>query len=331
MSPLLSRSLCVFLLIIFCLPAHSKVYQEAVASIGFSELAATFSAEKAQAITQTPLVNKKDLAELQALAVLTLLGAPTDKLALTEFVARFNQHDSAYLGKLNETSLYPRVETLWQTADNKPHSAFALDLREVISQGVATGYNIYTTPWPGFTKDRHLVYGHNDIDHAQQLLALLASEGIQAKVGFSFKTSAFLHRADWGTPSSKAFNLGDGRYLNEAREYDLHFEFMTAVDKTRFMEVINRYAKRDKEEQQGLILKAWWQPYYRSLTAALGYHAVTQILVSDGKETAVLLALQEKAPALVKNIAGMNKGWEINPETIWVNPAFYRYLQGGYK
>lgn len=331
MSRLLSRYFCAFFLIIWCLPAHSKVYQEAVASIGFSELAATFSAEKVKTITHAPLANKKDLAELQAQAVLMLLGAPMDKVALAEFVAHFNQHDSAYLGKLEETSIFQRVETRWKNADNKPHSAFALDLREVISQGVATGYNIYTTSWPVFAKDRHLVYGHNDIDHAQQLLALLASEKVQAKVGFSFKTSAFLHRPDWGTPSPEAFNLGDGRYLNEAREYDLHFEFMTATDKARFMEVINRYAKRDKEEQQGLILKAWWQPYYRSLTAAPGFHAVTQILVSNGHETAVLLALQEKAPALVKNIADLDKGWEINPETIWVNPAFYRYLQGGYK
>lgn len=330
MSPSPIKSVFVALLLGYASSAYSGIYLDAVKELGFSELAATFSPEKVEQLTGAK-VSSETATELQALAVLTLLDAPREASALNHFVQQFTHADIAYLGELDEASVYQRVETVWLKTTTPERSPFAIALREVIGQGIATGYNIYTTPWPAFAKERHLVYGHNDIDHAQQLLALLASEGLQAKVGFSFKTSAFLYRDDWGVLDHPTIDLGKNRRLIEAREFDLHFEFPSANDKQRFMQVINRYAKKDRADQTGLIRSAWWQPYYRSLVVAPDFQPVTQILVSDGSETAVLLALADKAPALVKEILALGKGWQVTPETIWVNPAFYRYLQGGYK
>lgn len=94
---------------------------------------------------------------------------------------------------------------------------------------------------------------------------------------------------------------------------------------------IDCYAKKDSANQTGLIRSAWWQPFYRSKTITEGFASATQITVSDGKETALLLALPNQAPALVKAIQKLNSTWSVSPEAIWVNPAFHRYLQGGYK
>lgn len=313
------------------LPCYGGIYSDAVKQLGYSELAATFSAEKVTRITGIDAGKAEDFLEQQALAVLKTLGAPATKVDLANFVAHYNKPDLAYLGNLREPSVYQRIETHWLSTTKENHSDFANALRAVIEQGVATGYNIYTTPWPLFERETHIIYGHNDIDHAQQLLALLASEGLEAQVGFSQKTSAFLHRDDWGTPNPNTIRLSGNRHLIETREYDLHFGFSAADDKQRFMQIVNRYAKKNRAEQSGLIRSAWWQPYYRSLVAAPDFHPVTQILVSHEEETAVLLALPDKAPDLIKNITALNKTWTLNPETIWVNPAFYRYLQGGYK
>lgn len=311
-------------------------YQDAVAQLGYSELAATFSREKALAISTLPGEEKLSLTELQAAATLQLIGAPiiestAGSKTLAEFIANYNQPDPAYLGQLNESSLYQRIETHWKTHSAAKPSAFALELRQLIGQGIATGYNLISTPWPVFAPNRHIIYGHSDIDHAQQLLALLASEGLQARVGFSRKTSAFLYRDDWGTLSQSLIDLGNNRRLVEASEYDLHFEFPTASDKTQFVAAIDRYAKKDSANQTGLIRNAWWQPFYRSKNAAEGFASATQISVSDGKETALLLALPNQAPALVKAIQQLNPTWSVSPEAIWVNLAFHRYLQGGYK
>jgi len=323
-----------------CTPLASTTYaagyQVAVAQLGYSELAATFSREKALAISTLPDEEKLSLPELQAAATLQLLGAPIDgshanPKMLAEFIANYDQPDPAYLGQLNESSLYQRIETSWKTENAVKRSAFALELRQLIGQGIATGYNLVTTPWPLFAADRHIIYGHSDIDHAQQLLALLTSEGLQARVGFSRKTSAFLYRDDWGTLNQSLIDLGNNRRLVEASEYDLHFEFPTAADKTKFVATIDRYAKKDSANQSGLIRSAWWQPFYRSNNAAEGFASATQIAVSDGKETALLLSLPNQAPALVKAIQQLNPTWSVSPEAIWVNLAFHRYLQGGYK
>jgi len=311
-------------------------YQDAVTQLGYSELAATFSREKALAISTLPDEEKLSLPELQAAATLQLIGAPIigstpDSKKITEFIANYNKPDPAYLGQLNESSIYQRIETHWKTQSAAKPSAFALELRQLIGQGIATGYNLVTTPWPQFEADRHIIYGHSDIDHAQQLLALLASEGLQARVGFSRKTSAFLYRDDWGTLNQSLIDLGNNRRLVEASEYDLHFEFPTVTDKTKFVATIDRYAKKDSANQTGLIRSAWWQPFYRSKNAAEGFASATQIAVSNGKETALLLALPNQAPALVKAIQQLNPAWSVSPEAIWVNLAFHRYLQGGYK
>ena len=318
--------------------AHAERHQDAVAQLGFSELAATFSRDKALAISTLPNEGKLSLPELQAAATLQLLGAPLavskseiDHKALAEFIANYNKPDPAYLGQLNEPSLYQRIESTWKTQPATKPSAFALELRQLVGQGIATGYNLVTTPWPLFAADRHLIYGHSDIDHAQQLLALLASEGLSARVGFSRKTSAFLYRDDWGTLSQSLIDLGDQRRLVEASEYDLHFEFPAATDKAKFVAAIDRYAKKDSANQTGLIRSAWWQPFYRSKTAADGFAGATQIAVSNGQETALLLALPNQAPALVKAIQQINPAWTVASEAIWVNLAFHRYLQGGYK
>jgi hypothetical protein len=311
-------------------------YQDTVTQLGYSELAATFSREKALAISTLPDEEKLSLPQLQAAATLQLIGAPiigstTNSKTLAEFIANYNQPDAAYLGQLNESSLYQRIETSWITQSATKPSAFALELRQLIGQGIATGYNLIATPWPLFSADRHIIYGHSDIDHAQQLLALLASESLQARVGFSRKTSVFLYRDDWGTLSHSLIDLGNQRRLVEANEYDLHFEFPTVTDKTKFVASIDRYAKKDSANQTGLIRSAWWQPFYRSKTAAEGFASATQVAVSNGKETALLLALPNQAPTLVKAIQQLNPSWSVEPGAIWVNLAFHRYLQGGYK
>lgn len=308
-------------------------YQQAVAQLGYRELAETFSRSKALAISTLADEEKLSLQELQAAATLELIGAPIaeGEQALQDFVAQYPRTDSAYLGQLNEPSLYQRIAINWHNSTAVEPSAFALELRQLIAQGIATGYNLVTTPWPFFAPERHVIYGHSDIQHAQQLLALLASEGLQARVGLSRKTSAFLYRDDWGTLSQSLIDVGNNRRLVETSEYDLHFEFLTAADKTRFVAAINRYAKKESAEQTGLILGAWWQPFYRSRTTAEGFASATQIAVSNGSETTLLLTLPEQAPALVKAIQQLNPSWSIAPEAIWVNLAFHRYLRGGYK
>lgn len=310
-------------------PEQSLSPQQAVERLGYQELAATFSRDKAQAITQN---TQGKLDELQAKALLQVIGAPNEPAALASFVARYQQLDTAYLGNLGETSLYERLESRWQQLQPGKPSAFAQALHKLIDQDIATGYNLATSPWPLFAPERHLIYGHSDLVHARQLLVLLASEGMQARIALSSKSSAFVYRDEWGTAANiPLLQLPSGKRLVIASEYDLHFEFPRREDKTQFMALIDRYAKKERTDQPGLLRSSWWQPFFRSPSAHPGYQAITQVVVQQGEEKARLMSLPAQAPALVNAIAALQMPWQIDPQSQWVNPAFYRYLEGGAK
>ena len=117
------------------LPCYGGIYSDAVKQLGYSELAATFSAEKVARITGRDAGKAEDFPEKQALAVLKTLGAPTTKVDLATFVAHYNKPDLAYLGNLREPSVYQRVETRWLSAAKESHSDFAIALRAVIECG----------------------------------------------------------------------------------------------------------------------------------------------------------------------------------------------------
>jgi len=319
-----------WLVLVGAAPALAGSYTDDVERLGYTELAQALSSERVRVLAGDA-GTELDSAERRALAVLRLLDAPEEPSERAAFIDHSNARDTAYLGRVGEPSMLPRVAAVWTLSEWIPRTDFATGLRALIATEVANGYNIATTEWPPFRADRHLVYGHNDIRHAQQLLALMASEGLDAKVGFSLKTSAFVHRDDWGPPSPEAHALEDGRHLNEVQEFDLHFEFPSRQDKATFRALIDRYAKREENEQSGLIHSAWWQPYYRSRVPEPGFYEVTQVLVSQGRETAVVLVLPDKAPELLADIAALGRPWELDTAPVWVNPAFYRYLEGDYR
>lgn len=328
-----SKIIFIALLFLCVQVSNAGPYQDAAEKLGYTELAATFSAEKVAILLNTKIdqVSNNALAEAQAQAVLVVLGAPLAEPELSRFIANYKKTDYAYVGNIGEASLYQRINTLWQTTEHQPRSPFAISLRNLIKLGVANGYNIATSPWPQFDPERQLVYGHNDIHHAQQLLALMASEGITARVGFSLKTSAYMHRDGWGPVPTNAVPLGDNRFLIEAQEYNLHFEFPSSADKQRFMALINRYSKQYEGQRGPLIYGAWWQPFYRSFAPADGFNEVTQVQISNAGETAVVIVTPDKADTLKKDIAKLKQDWTIVSVNVWVNPAFYRYLGGGFQ
>ena len=54
-------------------------------------------------------------------------------------------------------------------------------------------------------------YGHNDIDHAAQLIYLLRREGFDPKVQLTPKSSAFLYLDEWGEADYPVTTLKSGK------------------------------------------------------------------------------------------------------------------------
>jgi hypothetical protein len=238
-----------------------------------------------------------------------------------------------YLGYASDSDIYSKLIYTWNSFDQVLTPDLQNSANALIREGVITGYNLKrATLDANFDADLTLIYGHADIAHAVQLIALLRSEGLDAKVLLEPKTSAFLYLAEWGEPGvSPEFQveaLEDGNYIAYAKEYDLAFEFDTVADRERFDAIIKQYAKKNEEDQAGLILGSWWQPLYSSRTPIEGYTEVKNNVVRVDQFYLQSFSLVENSETIVDRFETSYPDALVEVYDLWVNEAFHNYLLG---
>ncbi|MBD0378944.1 hypothetical protein [Paenibacillus sedimenti] len=241
-----------------------------------------------------------------------------------------------YIGTTNDDDIFRKVNEAWGTED----LITASDLRAVfdtaLKQNLVTGYNLKDSRFDAhFDQKLSLTYGHSDITHALQLIGLLRSEGIEAKVQLEPKTSAFIYLKEWGEPTQsddyQVVQIENGNFIAYAKEYDIEFEFDNAEQKIKFQQVIFQYAKKNSEDQKGLIYSSWWQPLYYSLTDMKDYKVIANNKISKGHYYAQSFSLSEKAADVVAGINKINPGFKVDSYEFWVDEPFYNYLMGDFK
>ncbi|MBP2634397.1 MAG: hypothetical protein H6Q72_304 [Firmicutes bacterium] len=240
------------------------------------------------------------------------------------------------LGYIENEDIYGKVYVSWKTAELIKAEKLLAIANTAVEQGLVTGYNLRDKDKAHqFDELRTIRYGHSDIKHALQLMALLKSEGLQAKVQFEPKTSAYIYLQEWGepkiTPDFAVGELPNGSYVAYAKEYDISFEFATLEQKQRFQTVIFTYAKKDRENQQGLLYDAWWQPLFTSLTPISGYQMIVDHIIAEGHYEIHTLSLAEKSPIIQAELKAIKPDIQIMKRTVWVDTPFYQYLLGEYK
>lgn len=217
---------------------------------------------------------------------------------------------------------YPKIPTHVESLLNK-----------LLAKGVFEGYNIknqalMTSPKSG---ENVILYGHSSLLHAKQLITLLTINDIDFTWKLIAKNSAFNIRNDWQDTQPNE----QGSSIRKAKEYDIQFTFGDQIEQQLFMSLINQYAKKNNDNQTGLIIDAWWQPFYRTFYQNASYRAVKRIsLQADGynASTLVLASNLNKVLTQIKSALLEEKmKVVVSSENIWVNPAFYRYLNGDYK
>ena len=238
-----------------------------------------------------------------------------------------------FLGRSTDPDIVNKLLYAWGSFDQVLMPELQSHANALIAEGVITGYNIKRSAQSAnAAKARTLVYGHSNMEHAKQLIGLLRSEGLEADVLLEPKTSAFLYLDEWGEPSeSPEFVvelLEGGNGIAYAKEYDLVFEFDDLADRDRFDEVIKQYAKKNEEDQRGLIISSWWQPLYSSRTAMDGYFPVKNNVVSGAQFYIQSFSLPEASDAVVTAFQTAFPDAEVTVHDLWVNEAFHNYLLG---
>ncbi|MCS7464783.1 hypothetical protein N0M98_32390 [Paenibacillus doosanensis] len=239
-----------------------------------------------------------------------------------------------YIGQSSDATIYAKLTDAYNTSDIIEAPELENIVNAALEQGLVTGYNLKDSRFnSNFVDSLSLTYGHSDLKHAIQLIGLLRSEGIEAKVQFEPKTSAFVHLIEWGqpTPSSTTHykKLANGNYIALAKEYDIAFEFASAADKAKFQPVVLQYAKKNSEDTTGLIAGSWWQPLYYSLTELNDYDVITNNkITADGPYYAQSFSLSDKSDGIVAGFRQIDPNVRVSTYKFWVDRPFHNYLTG---
>uniref|UniRef100_UPI003FF06E9E hypothetical protein n=1 Tax=Fusobacterium mortiferum TaxID=850 RepID=UPI003FF06E9E len=316
------------------------IYQESVNKLEMTELSNTYSKEKIERSLKgykklkkeklEELASKAVLVDLQAITVDDLNYSKNINLKLENYISNFKDISENSLGNISDKNIIERINRKYSTFKVIEKNSLIDSLNIALAKKLTTGYNIkIKSTYANFNPELSLSYGHNGIKHANQLIALMKSEGLDAKVQIEPKTSAYLHMPDWGEPATPNIVMEDGQIVITPLEYDLQFEFKDKADKMKFIQLIDKYAKKDEVDEENLIYDAWWQPFLQTEKID-GFEKLIVNIVSEGEYEAYVLTLPEKSDALIKELA-KNKNLKLKTKEVYVNPSFYRFMLGEYK
>lgn len=316
------------------------IYQESVNNLEMTELSNTYSKEKIERSLKgykklkkeklEELASKAVLVDLQAITVDDLNYSKNINLKLENYINDFKDISENSLGNISDKNIIERINRKYSTFKVIEKNSLIDSLNIALAKKLTTGYNIkIKSTYANFNPELSLSYGHNGIKHANQLIALMKSEGLDAKVQIEPKTSAYLHMPDWGEPATPNIVMEDGQIVITPLEYDLQFEFKDKADKMKFIQLIDKYAKKDEVDEKNLIYDAWWQPFLQTEKID-GFEKLIVNIASEGEYEAYVLTLPEKSDALIKELA-KNKNLKLKTKEVYVNPSFYRFMLGEYK
>lgn len=277
------------------------IYQESVNKLEMTELSNTYSKEKIERSLKgykklkkeklEELASKAVLVDLQAITVDDLNYSKNINLKLENYISNFKDISENSLGNISDKNIIERINRKYSTFKVIEKNSLIDSLNIALAKKLTTGYNIkIKSTYANFNPELSLSYGHNGIKHANQLIALMKSEGLDAKVQIEPKTSAYLHMPDWGEPATPNIVMEDGQIVITPLEYDLQFEFKDKADKMKFIQLIDKYAKKDEVDEENLIYDAWWQPFLQTEKID-GFEKLIVNIASEGEYEAYVLTL----------------------------------------
>ncbi|EOA8958814.1 hypothetical protein ACIMS1_004498 [Vibrio harveyi] len=326
-------SFAIFSLIPFTLNAATTTSEQVIRDLNLLELANTYSESEIAKIIPSQDRTRFD-AVLIDIGIITVRDLQ-DKIYLSSklnlFLSDHLNLSENYIGNVSDKNIAERIRKKWENSTVIDDEDVINKLNSLIDKGFTTGYNITNINCKSnFNNDLMIRYGHNNIDHATQLIYLMRSHGFDPKIQLIPKLSAFLYLPEWGEPTAPTIKTNTGKVIAFVKEYNLDFEFQTQSTKRRFMGLIDRYAKKDKADEEGLLIESWWQPFYRTYTKTDNYKVLSENRMIIGQYQAELMSLPEKTKDLKENI-NSTLNHTMVPVKTWVNPSFYRYMNGGFK
>jgi hypothetical protein len=334
----------------------NDVIEALVKAADFEELALTYSDEKANA--RLTYYGVEEIASFDAKYVACALDAhlissleisklinkdaiDSDVAAtLLMNIAQVNGVARNYIGNISDADILNKVASAFNSYYIYSDDNLDIVGKELVKSKASTGYNLKKDGFnSNFISELTIKYGHSDEKHLKQLIALLNSEGIDAKLQIEPKVSIYQYLLEWGPipePSYSYFveQYSDDLYLVHALEYDALFEFESEADLLDFNRIIEQYSKKNSENQKEgsdvkLISGAWWQPLYSTTVMydEQAYQVIYDSVATEGGYSIHPFCLEENKDEL-SSIMQSYTDAPVVLNKMFVNNAFYRYLSG---
>lgn len=253
-------------------------------------------------------------------------------------VAEANGVARNYIGYSNDPSIFSKVNNMYETFTFIDDDKLNELGRNLIENQIVTGFNIFDKRYSSrFLSDLTISYCHDQIKHIHQLIALLNSENIVAKVQIEPMVSCFEYLLDWGpVPEPDKTNMvkkvGD-IYISYAIEVDLSLEFDNDDDMNKFDSIVISYAMKQtgKEGPVGLIYSSWWAPMYRKSNVTLssdGYKEIGECVAVYDNIILSSFCLPENLTNTYKFFKRTASDLFVKQRKMYSNIAFFDYLKG---
>lgn len=327
-----------------------QLLQPILQASGMEELALTFPEEKYSKILSqynVKLPLDATTAKYAACALTTGIVQANDltstsisraqALRVLSAVADATGQGRNFLGYSNDADIYSKLNNAWNSFEIFSDEVLDEIGSQAVQNKITTGYNLKKESYDArFIPELTLRYGHDDIKHANQIIGLLQSEGIVAKVQLEPKISIYEYLLDWGPvpepePRYEVKQFSDDLYLVYAVEYDLALEFNSTADKSKFDSLILKYAKKSGEnaDAEGLLYGSWWQPLYTSTTPMTGnYRKIIDNVITNGEYSIHPFCLDTDAASVKQQLNALNTSVNVTQKALWCDEPFYRYLSG---
>ncbi len=325
LQPILQASGMEELALTFPEEKYSKILSQYNVKLSLDDTTAKYAAcALSTGIIQANDLTSTSISRAQALRVLSAVADATGQ-------------GRNFLGYSNDADIYGKLNNMWNSFEIFSDEVLDKIGSQAVQNKITTGYNLKKESYDArFIPELTLRYGHDDIKHANQIIGLLQSEGIVAKVQLEPKISIYEYLLDWGPvpepePRYEVRQFSDDLYLVYAVEYDLALEFNSTADKSKFDALILKYAKKSGEnaDAEGLLYGSWWQPLYTSTTPMTGnYRKIIDNVITNGEYSIHPFCLDTDATTVKQQLNALNSSVSVTQKALWCDEPFYRYLSG---
>jgi len=331
--------------------SHIEAIEMLIKLADLEELAYTYDASKMNILFHDVITDEAILSnvQLQYLAVAVDLGLVfKGKLrfldihsSLTKDFAYhllfkttlFVNNKKKFIGYVTEPDIISRLEEKWNSPGMIPNPDIENVMNDLIRNKFISGYHIkMSEEVANFDHHLKITYTHDNFKHVKQLVGLIISENIQAKINIEKKHSTFIYYNEWDiTENLTVEPINDKIFLASRLESDIVFEFASPDKKDLFRAVTNDFAKKEFNRSKNILFQSWYEPLITSDVPLNSYNRISEIRIQHGSYMILTFVTEETLTKALNKLSEFYEKSMIRSRSVWVNDDFYLYLKRDWK